>query len=126
AELKDSHCGLLPDKALLPMLTVQRARDGAMAAALAEASGRDPALLIAGAGHTRTDYAVPALLRAREPDAAIVSIGMMEVADGKPTLADYGISAATPAPYDVVLFTPRADIADPCAGMAEAMKTLPP
>jgi uncharacterized iron-regulated protein len=125
AELKDSHCGLLPDKAIAPMLTVQRARDGALADALAEASGRGHAVLIAGAGHVRNDYAVPALLRSREPGARIVSIGMMEVSDGKTTPADYGLSAATPAPYDIVLFTPRADIADPCAGMAEAMKTMP-
>ncbi|BDA86392.1 hypothetical protein Sa4125_39340 [Aureimonas sp. SA4125] len=126
AELKASHCGLLPDEALAPMLMVQRARDGALAKALIEASGHRHGLLIAGAGHVRTDYAVPALLRARKPDATIVSIGMMEVSDGKTALADYGISAATPAPYDFVLFTPRADLADPCEGMAEAMKTMAP
>jgi uncharacterized iron-regulated protein len=125
-ELKESHCGLLPDKAIAPMLTVQRARDGALADALVEASGRGQAVLIAGAGHVRTNYAVPALLRTRAPGTAIVSIGMMEVADGKTGLADYGMSADTPAPYDFVLFTPRADIADPCAGMAEAMKAMAP
>jgi uncharacterized iron-regulated protein len=126
AELKESHCGLLPDKAIGPMLTVQRARDGALADALAEASGRGHAVLIAGAGHVRTDYAVPALLRARESRARIVSIGMMEVSEGKTSLTDYGLSAAAPAPYDIVLFTPRADIADPCDGMAEAMKSMAP
>lgn len=125
-ELKESHCGLLPDKAIAPMLTVQRARDGALANALSEASGRGHGVLIAGAGHVRTDYAVPALLRAQKPGAAIVSIGMMEVTEGGTTLEDYGISAATPAPYDFVIFTPRADLADPCAGMAETMKTMAP
>ena len=126
AELKQSHCGLLPDKAIAPMLTVQRARDGALADALIEATGLGHGILIAGAGHARTDFAVPAIIHARKPGARIVSIGMMEVSDGETALADYGISADAPAPYDFVLFTPRADISDPCEGMAEAMKTMAP
>ena len=122
-ELKESHCGMLPDKALPGMLMVQRARDGALADALtAAAVPTGAAVLIAGTGHVRRDWAVPALIAAREPAAAVVSIGLLEVPRADADLATLGISDADPAPYDFVLFTPKAEVSDPCAGMAEAMK----
>lgn len=122
--LKESHCGMLPDAAIAPMLTVQRARDGALADATSRAAseaGGGKAVLIAGAGHTRKDWAVPSLLSARFPDAAIVSIALMEVSEDADEPSDYGLGREAPAPYDYVLFTPRGNVSDPCEAMAEAM-----
>lgn len=125
--LRESHCGMLPDAAVGPMLTVQRARDGALADAMIAAAGEaGSAVLITGAGHARKDWAAPAVIGARAPEAGIVAIGLMEVAEGEDALADYGIGPDTPAPYDFVVFTPRADLADPCAGLAETLRKRAP
>lgn len=105
--LAEAHCDLLPTQALAPMLTVQRARDGAMAAAMAEA-GDDGAVLIAGRGHVRRDWGVPATLAVKRPDATMVAIGLTE--------APHDIG---PNPFDFVIVTPRAEVKDYCAELAE-------
>lgn len=113
-EIADSHCGMLPAAALAPFAVIQWARDAAMAAAMTEGGGRS--ILIAGAGHVRTDRAVPWHLRARQPGASIVSIAFREVVAGEtdPTKTDW--------PYDLVWFTPRADDIDPCVRFRERMR----
>ena len=97
------------------------ARDGAMAAAMLDAAtnGGDGAVLIAGAGHTRTDFGVPAIVQARKPDASIVSISMVAVDPELSRPAEYGRLNN----HDFVLFTPREDLTDHCAEMAEMMKS---
>ncbi len=105
--LAEAHCDLLPTQALAPMLTVQRARDGAMAAAMAEA-GDDGAVLIAGRGHVRNDWGVPAILAVKRPDATIVAIGLTE--------PPHEIG---PSPFDFMIVTPRAEVKDYCAELAE-------
>jgi uncharacterized iron-regulated protein len=100
-EIRDGHCGQLPERAIEPFVLVQRARDAHMAAAMREAGG-DGAVLIAGAGHVRRDMGVPRLL----PDAETASVAFVEVRaemTAAPTLA-----------VDYVWLTPRMDDRDPC------------
>ncbi|KQT47534.1 hypothetical protein ASG43_10625 [Aureimonas sp. Leaf454] len=109
-ELEASHCGMLPATAIPAMISVQRARDGALADAMIGSGG--PAVLIAGAGHTRRDRAVPAILEALQPGAAVVSVAFAEVSEGEaqPAAEELALS-------DFTLYTPRFDISDPCEGM---------
>ena len=125
--LKESHCNLLPQAALAPMLTVQRARDGALADAMISAGGGDGAVLIAGAGHVRRDWAAAALIKNRLPDARTVSVALVEVDEALNTFADYELAPdGVIAPFDYVVFTPRADLTDHCAELAESFsKKLP-
>ena len=120
--IREAHCGLMPDAAIEPMSVVQRARDGAMADALIGAAKESgSAVLIAGAGHVRTDRAVPAILAAREPESKSVSVQMVEVNGAAGSQADYGLKQDAPAPYDFTIFTPRVDVTDHCAALRERM-----
>jgi uncharacterized iron-regulated protein len=115
AEMRDSHCGQLPDTLLPAMVTAQRARDAAMAERLLAAVG-DGAVLIAGAGHVRTDRGVPIYLTARAPGAAVASLAFIEVATGRATPTDYAERfGGARLPFDYVWFTTRADEVDHCA-----------
>jgi len=112
AELRDSHCGMLPQTALAPMARVQRLWDAWMAnsmrKAVAPEGGAEAAILIAGAGHVREDRAVPWFLPGDS-----VTVAMVEVIAGREGAADY--SAFDPRLFDYVWFTPRVDDNDPCA-----------
>lgn len=57
AQIRASHCGLLPETQLPAMLAVQQQRDRRMAEQLAAAP--KPAVLLAGAFHVRSDLGVP-------------------------------------------------------------------
>ena len=57
ADIRQSHCGLLPEAQLPAMLAVQQQRDRRMAEALLAAPA--PAVLLAGAFHVRRDLGVP-------------------------------------------------------------------
>ncbi|MEJ8571318.1 ChaN family lipoprotein [Microbaculum marinum] len=116
--LKAAHCNLLPEAALAPMVTVQRARDGALAAAMLEAGTADGAVLVAGAGHARNDWAVPHVLRQLAPEATVMSVGLIEVTDSLPDFSDYA-EGGTAMPYDFVIFTPKSEIKDHCAELGE-------
>ncbi|WAP68074.1 ChaN family lipoprotein [Jiella pelagia] len=123
SEVRSAHCGLMPEAALAPMADAQRARDGSLAAAMLDAAKTgDKAVLIAGAGHVREDRGVPSILERTDPDAETLSVRMLEVdaEDGDP--ADYGLKAEAPAPYDFTIFTPRADIDDPCEALRARMQ----
>lgn len=56
-DIRESHCGLLPDSQIPSMLAVQQQRDRRMAERLAAAP--QPAMLLAGAFHVRKDLGVP-------------------------------------------------------------------
>lgn len=120
-ELRVSHCNLLPDEAIAPMIKVQQARDTAMATAMLEYGVEDGAVLISGSGHARKDRGVPFVLTARDPDKSIVSIGLMEVQDGMTDFADYPGEGETALPFDFVMFTARANDVDHCAALKKQM-----
>jgi uncharacterized iron-regulated protein len=121
AELKDSHCGMLPDSAMAGMSLAQRYRDAHLAdAVLAAAERHGSAILIAGNGHVRSDRGVPWYIRQRSPQTLVESVMMVEVEEGKSDPAAYlprhpdGKPAA-----DMLIFTPRHERPDPCAKMRE-------
>ncbi len=122
--LRVSHCGLLPEAAVGAIFQVQRARDAALAQAMLSA-GEAGAILIAGGGHARADYAVPWYLRALDPTGPIVSIGFTEV---EPDGADPHVYLPGPegvdfidgiAPFDYLWFTPKGNVSDHCAELKE-------
>ncbi|MEO5375291.1 MAG: ChaN family lipoprotein [Alphaproteobacteria bacterium] len=129
-EIRASHCGMLPEEAIPRMVETQRGRDASLAAAMGGPPDRDGgALLIAGAGHARTDWGVPSYLRrsvpGRAPGRTIVSLAFIEVDDDHPDAADYGGHFGVAAlPFDLVWFTPRLDNDDPCAKLVEHMKGM--
>ncbi|HLA29750.1 MAG TPA: ChaN family lipoprotein [Pseudomonas sp.] len=57
AQIRQSHCNLLPESQLPAMLAVQQQRDRRMAEAMLAAP--EPSLLLAGAFHVRRDLGVP-------------------------------------------------------------------
>lgn len=61
AQIRESHCDLLPESQLPAMLAVQQQRDRRMAEGLQHAG--KPAVLLAGAFHVRRDLGVPVHLR---------------------------------------------------------------
>ena len=121
-ELRESHCGHLPEAHLGAMVRFQRARDASMASALiaaANASNASDGVLIAGTGHTRRDRGAGADLAARDPSRTVVSIAFAEVEKGKNEPPAYASRwNATALPFDFVWFTPRANDDDPCAAFA--------
>jgi uncharacterized iron-regulated protein len=126
-EIEEGHCNLLPKAAVKPMIMVQRAKDAEMARILAEAASNDGAVLIAGSGHVRKDSAVPSFLKLDAPDASVVSVAFFEVDPERRSPSDYVETiAGLEKPYDFIYFTPKADLVDRCAEMAEHMKKMKP
>jgi len=106
ADIADSHCGERPEPKLLAgMVEAQRARDARMASLL-----KANTVLVTGNGHARRDRGVPLHL----PRANLLSIGYIEVEPGKRAPQDYLTGFLSPASFDYVWFTPRAERADPC------------
>lgn len=123
-ELRDSHCGLIPEAALGGMAAAQRYRDAHLADAVLSAEQRHgSAILIAGNGHVRSDRGVPWHIRQRKPDARVMSVVLAEVEEGKTEPAAYlprdpeGKPAA-----DLLIFTPRAERDDPCEKMRKGKR----
>ncbi len=114
AIIVDAHCGALPDAIVPGMVLAQRARDATLAEALLD-TGPDGVVLIAGDGHVRRDLGVPIYLDAARADGSIVSVGQLEVEEGKTDPEAYlADSAGGELEYDFVRFTPRWDRPDPC------------
>jgi hypothetical protein len=64
---------------------------------------------------------VPRALAMLAPDARVVSVAFVEVADGSTAPADYAARfGAARLPFDYVWFTARADNVDPCARMRQS------
>lgn len=108
-EIEDSHCGALPAKIVPAMALAQRARDAALAAALAGAPGG--AVLVAGNGHVRRDLGVPRYL---PREATVVSVGFLEIRDGEPDPRAYVRGAGGEPAYDYAWFTHPQPRPDPC------------
>ena len=114
-ELDESHCGTMDGGALERMVDIQWARDARMAEALVRGGQRDGALLIAGAGHVRTDRGVPLHLQRRAPSVPVVSLAFLEVEANADAPAAYAARFEGALPFDYVWFTPRVDDVDPCS-----------
>ncbi|OLA98697.1 MAG: hypothetical protein AUH77_04430 [Candidatus Rokubacteria bacterium 13_1_40CM_4_69_39] len=114
-ELEESHCGTVEGATLERMVDIQWARDARMAEALVREGQRDGAVLIAGAGHVRTDRGVPFHLQRRAPGATTVSVAFLEVDATVDAPAGYAARFEGALPFDYVWFTPRVDTDDPCA-----------
>lgn len=78
ADLMAGHGGHVPAARLQAMRQAQRGRDASMRWAL-QASGGQPAVLVAGNGHVRLDYGVPQLLQAVQPAVRVVSVGLATI-----------------------------------------------
>jgi len=121
--LFESHCKMVPRNGLAPMKLVQQVRDGVMAGQMLAAAKGQQAVLIAGTGHTRVDWAVPRILRARAPDSKIVSVAFVEVTENDKKPQDYEAPSADNQPvYDYMYFTPRSEIKDQCAELIKRFK----
>jgi uncharacterized iron-regulated protein len=110
-EMRASHCGHLPESLLEPMALAQRARDATLADRLLATAPDAGSVLIAGAGHARTDRGVPAWLQRRAPGSRVASLAFVEVSDALRAPSDEAF------PYDYVWFTPAAEREDPCASL---------
>jgi uncharacterized iron-regulated protein len=98
AQVRESHCGLLPEAQMPAMLAVQQQRDRRMAERLLAAPM--PSLLFAGAYHARKDIGVPVhLLDLGVSGATVVLMLAQEGAEITPGMADYvWYTAAMPEP----------------------------
>ncbi|MFK8401558.1 ChaN family lipoprotein [Pseudomonas sp. BGr12] len=103
-DIRDSHCGLLPDSQLPAMLAVQQQRDRRLAERFKAAPA--PSLLIAGGFHARRDLGVP--LHLQDLGAAQ---GLKVV-----MLAEVG-RVVEPAQADFAWYTPAQPPTDYCAQM---------
>jgi uncharacterized iron-regulated protein len=77
AQIRSSHCDLLPESQLPAMLAIQQQRDRRMAQALVAAP--EPSLLLAGAFHVRRDLGVPLHLADLGADAGEQVLILAEV-----------------------------------------------
>ncbi len=125
-DIIDSHCGMLPEKMVDPMILGQRVRDAVMAKVVIEASATGTTLLIAGSGHGRKDYGVPAYIKSRQPQASITAISIMEVVEDVQDPAEYSEAWASDViPFDYVWFTKRIERDDPCEELKQHFKKHP-
>ena len=115
ADIRKSHCGYGSAEMIQTMVQVQRARDAQMAQSLIAAADTEGAVLIAGAGHVRSDYGIPIHLAAKAPGRQVVGLAFVEVDELEPEPRQYlRVNAAARAPFDYLWFTPRVDDKHPC------------
>ena len=120
-ELVAAHCGHLPEAGVERMALAQRARDAEMAERLLLAARGDGAVLIAGAGHARSDRGVPREVAREDPAATVASVAFAEVETSKTTPPAYAERwHVASLPFDYVWFTPRVSDEDPCAAFGKS------
>jgi len=125
-EIIDSHCGMLPETMVDPMVLGQRVRDVVMAKSLLSASKTGTAILFSGSGHGRKDYGAPAYVKSQHPDARISTVAMMEVVEEVVQPGDYSEAwASKKIPFDYVWFTSRMERGDPCEELKQHFKKHP-
>jgi uncharacterized iron-regulated protein len=116
----EGHCGYVPRAHLGPMISVQIARDLALADALSWSLGPDGAVLVAGAQHVRRDAGVPPHLARMRPKASILAIRFVETpAPGKATEPSDVEEWAGTSAHDILWFTAPGPDKDYCAGLAK-------
>ena len=106
-QIRQSHCGLLPESQFPPMLAIQQQRDRRMAEQMRDAA--QPALLFAGAFHVRRDLGVP------------LHLADLQAADGLQVLvlAEVG-TPVTAAQADFVWYTAAMPQQDHCEKMRKS------
>jgi len=109
-DIRDSHCGKLPEAMVPGMTEAQIARDVMLAEQTAEAG--KPALLIAGSGHVRRDRSASFYLSQIVPDAKIISVGLL----GVDTKTKPAYLAEQKNLFDYLWYTDSVEREDPCAG----------
>lgn len=102
AQIRESHCNMLPQAQLPAMLAVQQQRDLRMAEQLSAAP--TPSMLLAGAYHVRRDLGVPLHLADRGDVAHTRVLMLAEVGEN-----------VRPEQADFVWFTPAQPQQDHCA-----------
>lgn len=102
----DAHCQAMPRALMGGMVEAQRLRDAAFSAATLEAyeTYGAPVAVIAGHGHARRDWGMPALLALAAPDLRVFSLGFVE-APGQ----------ENDPRFDATVVTDPAPRGDPCA-----------
>ena len=122
-EMKESHCGELPEAMLDPLVLAQRARDARMSERMVTAGAGRGAILITGKGHARGDRGVPALVAKDAPGKKVLGIAFEEVRANATQPAAYEEDwGKGPLPFDFVVFTPRTKREDPCAELRKRME----
>lgn len=98
----EAHCEALPREMMAAMVNVQRFRDAVFAQAALDAleTYGPPVAVIAGHGHARTDWGVPAAISRASPETKVRAIAFVE--------------ALTDAPFDEIHLVPPAEREDPC------------
>jgi uncharacterized iron-regulated protein len=87
-QVRDSHCGMLPEDALPAMLAIQQQRDRRMAHSVIDAPA--PALLFAGSYHVRKDIGVPLhMADLGSHERPVVLLLAQEGSEVQPGSADY-------------------------------------
>lgn len=87
-QVRESHCGLLPEDAMPAMLAVQQQRDRRMAHSVMDAPA--PALLFAGSYHVRKDLGVPLhMADLGSTDKPVVLLFAQVGSEVEPHSADY-------------------------------------
>lgn len=109
-EQRVAHCDGLPKHMLPGMVEAQQLRDAAFADAALRLvdDGYEPAVLITGNGHARTDRGSPLYLGRAAPEVSVISVGIVE-ADG-----------LTDIPYDYVIYTEIHEREDPCVAFLKS------
>ncbi|WP_245943121.1 ChaN family lipoprotein [Rhodovulum viride] len=104
---REAHCNALPDHLLPGMVEAQRLRDAALARAARQAldDTGGPVAVIAGNGHARIDWGLPAAFARVAEGARLISVGQLE-----------GAATGTP-PYDYWLVTGAAERGEPCTAL---------
>lgn len=117
--LDAGHCGMLKGEQLQPMAVAQELRDRRMAEVLlsARAGPGSTVVLLAGNGHVRRDFGVPAHL-AREPGVRSLSVGFIE----RESL-DEAIGSRA---YDFIFVFAAHAREDPCAGLRRSLAPAKP
>jgi hypothetical protein len=105
------------------MVAVQRVRDAVMSLSLLN-SHADAKVLIAGAGHTRTDRGVPLYLRNHAKESSILSLAFLEIEQDATDIDAYSQRWGGQAlPFDYVWFTPAVQRQqDPCDALEHRIK----
>lgn len=101
----EAHCDAMPLEMMGGMVDVQRYRDAFFARAALEALDRfgPPVAVIAGNGHARIDWGIPAMIATAAPEVTTHAIGFVE--------------GDTDMPFDDMRRVPPAEREDPCVSL---------